>query len=122
MTCDAMRLAPRIEVSPTGRVPTAGLTASNAAACAEAFDLLARVRPIWSGDAACRNPPPGVSWFPDRRAGIDSREQTEKAKAICATCPVLECCRGWALDQGDRLQGIWGGLTEKDRARLHHRW
>ena len=110
-----MRPPPRIEVSPTGRVPTAGLTASDATATAQVFDLLAMVRPVWSGDAACRNPPPGVSWFPERRNGDDPRVQTEKAKAICATCPVLECCRSWALNQGDGLKGIWGGLTENDR-------
>jgi WhiB family transcriptional regulator, redox-sensing transcriptional regulator len=104
-----------------GRVPTAGLSASVAAASAQAFDLLAMVRPVWSGNAACRDAPPDVSWFPDRGHGHDTRAQTEKAKAICATCPVLECCRSWALNQGDRLQGIWGGLTEKDRVQVRLR-
>ena len=38
----------------------------------------------------------------------------KKAKRICATCPVLNTCRAYALVAGERV-GIWGGLSEKER-------
>ncbi len=38
----------------------------------------------------------------------------KKAKRICATCPVLNTCRAYALMAGERV-GIWGGLSEKER-------
>ena len=37
------------------------------------------------------------------------------AKAICATCPVLEQCREYALSAHEPY-GIWGGMTEEERA------
>lgn len=41
----------------------------------------------------------------------------DQAKAICAMCPVLEQCREHALKNDERF-GIWGGLTEKERAAI----
>ena len=40
----------------------------------------------------------------------------EKAKAICANCPVLEDCRNYVLYRPERY-GIWAGMTEKERRR-----
>jgi WhiB family redox-sensing transcriptional regulator len=42
--------------------------------------------------------------------------QVAAAKAICARCPVLAECRSWAISH--EAYGIWGGLTEHQRARL----
>ncbi len=45
-----------------------------------------------------------------------SRER--RAKAICASCPVLESCLDYALTIREP-HGIWGGLNEMERrARL----
>ncbi len=45
-----------------------------------------------------------------------SRER--RAKAICASCPVLEPCLDYALTIREP-HGIWGGLNEMERrARL----
>ena len=49
----------------------------------------------WQYDAACR-----------RRAA--------NAKALCATCPVIEQCRSYAL-AAQEPYGIWGGMTEEER-------
>lgn len=37
------------------------------------------------------------------------------AKRICADCPVIQACRGWALDKHE-MYGVWGGLSESERA------
>lgn len=40
-----------------------------------------------------------------------------KAKAICGRCPSITACLSHALDTPVR-DGIWGGLTEKERASI----
>ncbi|SDN11221.1 WhiB family transcriptional regulator [Streptomyces wuyuanensis] len=43
-----------------------------------------------------------------------------KAKAICAKCPVQTECLAEALDTGVRF-GVWGGMTERERRALLRR-
>jgi transcription factor WhiB len=62
----------------------------------------------WQEDAACRGVLPDV-FFPD--------EDPARAKAICETCPVRLHCLAFALERKERY-GVWGGLTEKERAAL----
>jgi WhiB family redox-sensing transcriptional regulator len=39
------------------------------------------------------------------------------ALAVCAACPVVDACRRWALDpRRPERHGVWGGLTEQQRA------
>lgn len=77
-----------------------------------------RTDELWQTKAACRGPhaevffPPTVVERKDEKA-----EREERAKAICATCPVREPC----LDYAVRIcepHGIWGGLNESERRRL----
>ena len=77
------------------------------------------------GRAACRNENPDL-WFPlpDDRRGARSRTDnrtiravTAQAVAICHRCPIRRACLQWALDT-DTRHGIYGGLTEADRAKL----
>lgn len=66
-------------------------------------------RPAWMADAACR----GMSvhlFYPER--GQDS----EQAKAVCASCPVAGECRQAAIDAHEAY-GVWGGLSAKTRLR-----
>ncbi|MFC7590076.1 WhiB family transcriptional regulator [Nonomuraea antimicrobica] len=42
--------------------------------------------------------------------------QEARAKAVCATCQVMEECRAYALRAGES-EGIWGGLTPEERRR-----
>ncbi len=53
------------------------------------------------------------------RPGPDSKRdpQVERAKAICAVCPVRQDCLQRALDGGEDY-GIWGGLTATERRAL----
>lgn len=71
-----------------------------------------RRSPAWRRDALCREPHPGVTWFPER--GEDARP----AQAVCRRCLVIEECRAYAGDDVE-LQGIWGGLSQRQRQRLH---
>lgn len=72
----------------------------------------------WWRTAACRDAEPEL-FFPIS-ATAASRAQVQRAKLICASCPVrLECLR-YALDNRQE-QGIWGGLTEEERRRIPHR-
>nr|WSW49819.1 WhiB family transcriptional regulator [Streptomyces sp. NBC_01001] len=46
--------------------------------------------------------------------------QIERAKAICATCPLMASCLDGALERGEEY-GVWGGLTEDERSSLKRR-
>lgn len=63
----------------------------------------------WRHDAACRAIPP-ETFFPLGEPGED------KAKAVCAGCPVRDRCLDWALAHEDF--GVWGGLAEDERRAL----
>ncbi|MFD9721063.1 WhiB family transcriptional regulator [Streptomyces sp. NPDC059076] len=42
------------------------------------------------------------------------------AVAHCRQCPLMADCAQQALDRREK-HGVWGGLTRKDRTRLHRR-
>lgn len=67
----------------------------------------------WRLEAACRDLDTAI-FFPDTDDGI------ARAKAVCASCPVREACREFALvtRQDD---GVWGGLDENERRRVRRR-
>jgi len=76
------------------------------------------LRPDWRDAAACREADPEL-FFPDV-ALRSARSQVKTAKLICRGCPVSATCLNWALASGQEA-GIWGGLTEDERHRLHRR-
>jgi len=45
------------------------------------------------------------------------RNRENAAKAVCASCPVINACRDHALAVQEPY-GIWGGLSEDDRAAI----
>lgn len=50
-------------------------------------------------------------WFPIEKAGKSNWSRTPdamKARAICASCPILQECREYAC-QYEGIYGIWGG-------------
>ena len=72
----------------------------------------------WRDQAACVGdmatafyPPLG----PEKRSVKTARE--ERAKAVCAACPVRPQCLDQAIESGERY-GIWGGMTDSERSRL----
>lgn len=64
----------------------------------------------WMADGNCRNYPPAV-FFPSDGVGVD------RARRICATCPVTSPCLEYALEQHID-HGVWGGCSERERRRI----
>lgn len=54
-------------------------------------------------------------WFPEGPAN-STENSTAYAKAICNTCPIKLQCLQDAVE--NEYSGIWGGLTELERARM----
>jgi WhiB family redox-sensing transcriptional regulator len=73
--------------------------------------MIAEKTPAWFAQAACKGM---TDMFFGEKLDYHLRQ---KALATCATCPVIEPCREYALklSQHLRLQGVWGGLTQKQR-------
>ena len=71
----------------------------------------------WQDAAACRGE--NSAWFfakdtEQRRARL---RREARAKAVCWQCPVMQLCRDHAL-RVDEPAGIWGALTEDERAQI----
>jgi hypothetical protein len=67
----------------------------------------------WRKSAACLTEDPAL-FFPTGDSG-PSLLIIEQAKTVCRGCPVLDTCGQWATD--NRVEyGIFGGLTEQERA------
>jgi WhiB family redox-sensing transcriptional regulator len=64
----------------------------------------------WMARGNCRLYPP-ATFFPSDGVGVD------KARAICAGCPVSHECLEYALEH--RIDhGVWGGCSERERRRI----
>ena len=75
-------------------------------------------RARWWSRAACSTADPEL-FFPISSAGLAIR-QMARAKAICARCEIQQECLDYALDAGP-IQGVWGGMTERERRVLKQR-
>jgi WhiB family redox-sensing transcriptional regulator len=69
----------------------------------------------WQYQGACRDLDPEMFFHPDGERGPRRRNRENAAKAVCASCPVIAACRAHALAVQEPY-GIWGGLSEDDRA------
>jgi WhiB family redox-sensing transcriptional regulator len=63
----------------------------------------------WMESAVCATADP-EEWFPEKGSS------SQKAKNICATCPVIDECLQFALDNEEA--GIWGGTSSRERRRM----
>lgn len=72
----------------------------------------------WRDRAACLDEDPEL-FFPIGNTG-PALQQIEDAKAICRTCPVIDECLKFALENGQDA-GVWGGLSEDERRALKRR-
>lgn len=72
-------------------------------------------RPAFFAYAACRGMNPN-----DFMPGVGERKKIAIAKAICATCPVLNACRAYSFESATEidLYGIFGGLTRQERIKI----
>jgi WhiB family redox-sensing transcriptional regulator len=71
----------------------------------------------WRLRAACRQVDSAVFFSPDGERGPARDAREARAKAICGRCPVIGECATYAL-VADERHGVWGGLSERDRAAL----
>lgn len=67
----------------------------------------------WMAQGNCRNFAPAV-FFPADGAGVD------RARKVCATCPVVKTCLEYALAEHID-HGVWGGCSERERRRIAKR-
>ncbi|WP_420122757.1 WhiB family transcriptional regulator [Nakamurella sp.] len=71
----------------------------------------------WQLSATCRGMEVELFFHPARERRAQKQRRIDQAKAICQDCPVLEECRRHAL-QAREPYGIWGGLSEEERAEI----
>jgi transcription factor WhiB len=69
----------------------------------------------WRASAACREEDPEL--FHPIGTSTAALQDTEQARAICRRCPVVADCLDYALNAPVH-DGIFGGLTEKERAKI----
>ena len=67
-------------------------------------------RPPYQQDAACRTAEDPSVFFPSP----GDTEALKAAKAMCATCPGVDDCLKYALENNERY-GIWGGKSTRER-------
>jgi WhiB family transcriptional regulator, redox-sensing transcriptional regulator len=72
----------------------------------------------WRARAACSGYPNSL-FFPATDDPDDA--SVEKAKSVCAVCPVIDDCLEYALETNQR-SGIWGGTSERERKSLRRKW
>ena len=76
------------------------------------------VEELWQAKASCRGPQAAIFFPPSHFERKDEKEAREnRAKDICATCPVRKPCLDYALGIKEP-HGIWGGLNEAERKRV----
>lgn len=106
---------------PIGRMQPAAVLASDRRARTAADPRLPRRDTRWKEQAECAKPAhDSALWYPDGNAG-PWMAKIQEAKDVCnGLCPVRDACAAYALEAGE-LHGVWGGLSESDRAALRRR-
>ena len=75
----------------------------------------------WQEEAACREHDNLLFFGPDQgESELEKQGREARAKAICQRCPVSAPCLEFAMETNQKY-GIWGGLTDKERASLKRR-
>ncbi len=72
-------------------------------------------RSDWRALGACRHEDPEL-FFPIIASG-PGLVQTDRAKSVCARCPVRAECLQFAV-QTVQDHGVWGGTSEEERRAL----
>jgi WhiB family redox-sensing transcriptional regulator len=67
----------------------------------------------WKLDGVCRTVDPDL-WFPE------IHQTGAAAKKLCRTCPVIDECLQYALDNGEAY-GVWGGMGSTERKLIRRR-
>jgi WhiB family redox-sensing transcriptional regulator len=75
----------------------------------------------WQEQAACREYD-NILFFGEDfgESELERQAREGEAKSVCQRCPVAEPCLEFAIETNQKY-GIWGGLTDKERASLKRR-
>lgn len=65
----------------------------------------------WRFRAACRDASTAIFF-------IEPGGSVAEARAVCERCEVRSECLEYAATVGPQLDGVWGGLTQKERRHL----
>jgi WhiB family redox-sensing transcriptional regulator len=71
----------------------------------------------WQKNAACRGMGDSTFFHPPDERDPARSARIAQAKRICHSCPCITECRAHALRVREPY-GIWGGLSEEERATL----
>lgn len=71
----------------------------------------------WQYDGACMGVNPDMFFSPEAERGAKRDRREQAAKQLCQRCPVISRCREHALTVQEPY-GVWGGLSEGERAEL----
>lgn len=84
--------------------------------CVTCTNLRLMLVPVgaWVADALCAQTDP-EAFFPTHRGG--TIKTANRAKAVCAQCPVQRECLEYSLEARER-HGVWGGLSEPERRKV----
>ncbi len=74
----------------------------------------------WQDSAACREHSNLLFFGEEGESELEKQAREANAKAVCAHCPVSDPCLEFAMETNQKY-GIWGGLTDKERASLKRR-
>ena len=71
----------------------------------------------WQLSAAYRGLDTAAFYHPENERGPSRMRREMRAKAVCASCPVIQNCLRWALAAREPY-GVWGGLSVEGREAL----
>lgn len=74
----------------------------------------------WQDKAACRDMDGLLFFGPDGEPRREREIREDRARAVCASCPVHAQCLDYAF-RNSIIYGIWGGLNQEERARERRR-
>jgi WhiB family transcriptional regulator, redox-sensing transcriptional regulator len=69
----------------------------------------------WQSSARCTGLDSNLFFSPDGERGEARIHRQNRAKEICANCPVRYQCGDFAI-RTQQPFGIWGGMTEMERS------
>lgn len=74
----------------------------------------------WQLQASCRGIDSEFFFHPEGERGPRRTARERAAKALCASCPVINECARHAIAVREPY-GVWGGLTEDEREEIYLR-
>lgn len=75
---------------------------------------------VWKTQGACADGADAALFFPETLTRPELAAANERAKEICAECPVRSVCLEYALSTPEHY-GVWGGMSAGERRKERKR-